>query len=78
MSKKAAGKVARGRRRSSRSNADDATDARVERSKARVLRTTSGLLIAKGLSGVSVDEIARRSGVAKTTIYGTGARARNS
>jgi AcrR family transcriptional regulator len=41
----------------------------VARSKARVLRATSELLIAKGLSGVSVDEIARRSGVAKTTIY---------
>jgi AcrR family transcriptional regulator len=69
MSRKAAGKVAWGRRRSSRPNAEDAIDERVGRSKARVLRATSELLIAKGLSGVSVDEIARRSGVAKTTIY---------
>jgi len=46
-----------------------AEDARVRRSKARVLQTTSELLSESGVGGVSVDEVARRSGVAKTTIY---------
>jgi len=45
------------------------TDERVERSKKAVLTTTYELLTKSGLSGVSVDEVARRSGVAKTTIY---------
>ncbi len=44
-------------------------DERVERSKRIVLETTYKLLAAAGLSGVSVDEVSRRSGVAKTTIY---------
>jgi AcrR family transcriptional regulator len=44
-------------------------DARVEHSKRLVLQTTSELLRKGGLGGVSVDEVARRSGVAKTTIY---------
>jgi AcrR family transcriptional regulator len=44
-------------------------DARVRRSKDAVLQATFELLMETGLSGVSVDEIARRSGVAKTTIY---------
>jgi AcrR family transcriptional regulator len=44
-------------------------DARVLRSKDAVLQATFELLMESGLSGVSVDEIARRSGVAKTTIY---------
>lgn len=34
-----------------------------------VLRATYELLTESGLSGVSVDEVSRRSGVAKTTIY---------
>jgi AcrR family transcriptional regulator len=42
---------------------------RVERSKKLVLATTYNLMTEVGLSGVSVDEVARRSGVAKTTIY---------
>ena len=46
-----------------------ATDERVRRSKELVLKTTWALLVENGLSGVSVDEVARRSGVAKTTIY---------
>lgn len=50
-------------------NTEAATDVRVRRSKARVLRTTTKLLIAKGVAGISVDDVARRSGVAKTTIY---------
>lgn len=44
-------------------------DERVRRSKELVLRTASELLIESGMSGLSVDEVARRSGVAKTTIY---------
>ena len=45
------------------------SDERVERSKRLVLATTYELLTKAGLSGVSVDEVSRRSGVAKTTIY---------
>ena len=44
-------------------------DDRVERSKRVVLETTYKLLTEVGLSGVSVDEVCRKSGVAKTTIY---------
>lgn len=69
MSRKTAGKHPSRRRRLSRPKAEEAIDERVIRSKAVVLRHTSKLLVAKGVSGVSVDEIARRSGVAKTTIY---------
>lgn len=42
---------------------------RVERSKAAVLEETYRQLTRDGLSGVSIDDIARKSGVAKTTIY---------
>ena len=45
------------------------TDHRIERSKGAVLKTTFLLLMDNGLSGVSVDEVSKRSGVAKTTIY---------
>jgi AcrR family transcriptional regulator len=45
------------------------TDERVERSKKTVLATTYELLTKSGFGGVSVDEVSRRSGVAKTTIY---------
>jgi AcrR family transcriptional regulator len=44
-------------------------DVRVEKSKRVVLAATYELLTKSGLSGVSVDEVSRRSGVAKTTIY---------
>src|SRR5215831_10322458 len=44
-------------------------DARVRRSREAVLQAAFELLQDEGLSGVSVDEIVRRSGVAKTTIY---------
>lgn len=44
-------------------------DKRVRRSRERVIATTLELLEESGVGGVSVDEIARRSGVAKTTIY---------
>lgn len=44
-------------------------DQRVERSKKAVLAAAHELLSKEGLAGVSVDAVARRSGVAKTTIY---------
>ncbi|MDH2346109.1 MULTISPECIES: TetR/AcrR family transcriptional regulator [unclassified Bradyrhizobium] len=44
-------------------------DERVRRSRAKVLGVTAELLFERGFGGVSVDEISRRSGVAKTTIY---------
>jgi AcrR family transcriptional regulator len=47
----------------------DRADDRVRRSKESVLETTYELLMEAGLAGVSVDEVSRRSGVAKTTIY---------
>jgi AcrR family transcriptional regulator len=51
------------------SGTNPAVDDRVRRSKASVLKVTAELLTETGLGGVSVDEVARRSGVAKTTIY---------
>lgn len=45
------------------------TDGRIHRSRAAVLDATVALLFERGYAGTSVDEIARRSGVAKTTIY---------
>ncbi len=44
-------------------------DDRVRRSKETVLATTYQLMSEGGIGGVSIDEVARRSGVAKTTIY---------
>lgn len=44
-------------------------DRRVRRSRETVLAATSALLFERGYAGASVDEISRRSGVAKTTIY---------
>jgi AcrR family transcriptional regulator len=46
-----------------------ALDGRVRRSRERVLTTTFELLSESGVGGFTVDEVARRSGVAKTTIY---------
>lgn len=48
---------------------DDDVDVRVRHSKEVVLATTYELLSEEGLAGVTVDAVARRSGVAKTTIY---------
>jgi len=48
---------------------DAGVDERVRRSRGSVLRITSELLNESGLGGFSVDEVSRRSGVAKTTIY---------
>lgn len=44
-------------------------DARVRRSKEAVLAVTHRMMSETGLSGVSIDEVSKRSGVAKTTIY---------
>jgi AcrR family transcriptional regulator len=55
-------------KKTARPGADRADD-RVRRSKEAVLETTFELLMEAGLAGVSVDEVSRRSGVAKTTIY---------
>ena len=46
-----------------------ALDERVRRSRAAVLGVTTQLLFERGFGGATVDEISRRSGVAKTTIY---------
>ena len=46
-----------------------APDERVRRSRAAVLDVTTQLLFERGFGGATVDEISRRSGVAKTTIY---------
>lgn len=48
---------------------DRAPDKRVERSKAAVLAETYRQMTQSGLGGVSIDEVSRASGVAKTTIY---------
>jgi AcrR family transcriptional regulator len=44
-------------------------DVRVRHSREVVMATTYKLLSEEGLTGVTVDAVARRSGVAKTTIY---------
>lgn len=44
-------------------------DERVVRSRTTVLNCTVELLFERGYGGTTVDEISRRSGVAKTTIY---------
>jgi AcrR family transcriptional regulator len=46
-----------------------APDQRVLRSRRTVLDVTTQLLFERGFGGATVDEISRRSGVAKTTIY---------
>jgi AcrR family transcriptional regulator len=46
-----------------------ALDERVRRSRATVLGVTAQLLFERGFGGATVDEVSRRSGVAKTTIY---------
>lgn len=44
-------------------------DKRVQRSKNAILAVTYKLLTEEGIAGVSIDEVSRRSGVSKTTIY---------
>lgn len=46
-----------------------ALDMRIRRSRATVLAVTTEILFERGFAGATVDEIALRSGVAKTTIY---------
>jgi AcrR family transcriptional regulator len=53
----------------SKDSGADKVDGRVRRSRDRVLSTTFELLGESGVGGFTVDEVARRSGVAKTTIY---------
>jgi AcrR family transcriptional regulator len=48
---------------------EDTRDARVVRSRAAILRATAELLIESGAGGVTIERIAERSRVAKTTIY---------
>jgi len=48
---------------------EEKVDERVRRSREVVLNAVSDILCEQGVSGLSVDEVARRSGVAKTTIY---------
>lgn len=47
----------------------DAGDPRIARSRARVLDAARELLVELGLTGVTVDAISERSGVAKSTLY---------
>ena len=71
MAKKTSGKTQpapHSAARSKESGADN-VDGRVRRSRDRVLTTTFELLGESGVGGFTVDEVARRSGVAKTTIY---------
>jgi AcrR family transcriptional regulator len=60
-----------GRQRTAQSSRARSTrvDIRVERSQHTVLTAAFELLSESGVGGFSVDEVARRSGVAKTTIY---------
>ena len=51
------------------SNTDKPIDKRVQRSREVVLTTTQELMSEEGIAGFSVDEVSRRSGVSKTTIY---------
>jgi AcrR family transcriptional regulator len=48
---------------------EETVDPRVLVSRERVLRTTLDLLAEAGLDELTIDDISRRSGVAKTTIY---------
>jgi AcrR family transcriptional regulator len=48
---------------------DSVLDRRVRRSRERVLTSAFDLLGERGVSGFTIDEVASRSGVAKTTIY---------
>lgn len=45
------------------------TDPRVVRSREQVLSATLDLLTESGLGGLTIDDVSKRSGVAKTTIY---------
>jgi AcrR family transcriptional regulator len=63
-------KTSRGRRNTPTSSMRQTrVDGRIERSRHAVLTAALELLGESGVGGFSVDEVARRSGVAKTTIY---------
>jgi AcrR family transcriptional regulator len=63
-------KTSRGRRTTPTSSMRQTrVDSRIERSRHAVLTAALELLGESGVGGFSVDEVARRSGVAKTTIY---------
>ena len=63
-------KTSRGRRKTPTSSLRQTrVDSRIERSRHAVLTAALELLSESGVGGFSVDEVARRSGVAKTTIY---------
>lgn len=44
-------------------------EARVARSKARIVDTVVGLIVTGGVRAVTIEEVAARSGAAKTTVY---------
>ena len=69
MAKRTSGKAQPARRTGPPSTNGGTVDGRVRRSRDRVLATTFELLSESGVGGFTVDEVARRSGVAKTTIY---------
>jgi AcrR family transcriptional regulator len=71
MAKRTSGKAPPPQRAAapSKESGADKVDGRVRRSRDRVLTTTFELLGESGVGGFTVDEVARRSGVAKTTIY---------
>lgn len=65
----AAGKRSRGVQEPKRQQRQSSTDPRVAKSRDRVLTATLDLLMETGLGGLTIDDVAKRSGVAKTTIY---------
>ncbi len=58
-----------GQPRPTRTAAGHEMDPRVERTRARVLAATVALLLEHGFDHVTIDDIATRSGVARSTIY---------
>lgn len=58
-----------GKRDSSTIGKRSGADPRVVRSRERVLTATLDLLTEAGLGGLTIDDVSKRSGVAKTTIY---------
>jgi AcrR family transcriptional regulator len=71
MAKRTSGRAQPARRPAAppKETGTDKVDGRIRRSRDRVLMTTFELLSESGVGGFTVDEVARRSGVAKTTIY---------
>src|SRR5450755_5201858 len=71
MAKRTSGKAQPAQRSGPTSPASGASavDGRVRRSRDRVRTTAFELLSESGVGGFTVDEVARRSGAAQTTIY---------